>query len=101
MKNKNLLEFVNDAEKANLAGMVFVKNVVGEVEVIKFGDINYQDIKTKMVDKTSKFKLSKLPLPLDALLYPKNDTIMKSAATTMIHELKGNNQKMGQVHFNH
>ena len=99
MSNKHILEFGKELGKSNLAGMVFVKNKFGEIKMIKFGDIKYQDIKTKMDDKTSKLKLSKLPLPLDSLTYPKNDTLMKSAATNMLHELKGSNQKMGQVQF--
>ena len=68
------------------------------MKVIKFGDINKEDIKNEIKVKDKK-QIAKLPIPLEALTYPKNDTKMKSAATNLLNELKGRTQKMGQVMF--
>ena len=74
--------------------MIIVKNGKGDFLTKKVGNISNTEI-VKLIE--TKAPLTKLPLPMEALVYPKNDKKMKTAATTMIHEVKKKTPKLGEV----
>ena len=98
LKNKELLNFLQNVEHSNLSAMIFVKNGKGEIVSTKVGNISNGDIVKKLEVKETD-TISKLPLPLESLMYLKHDSLMKSAATTLINEIKGRSQKLGEVFF--
>ena len=99
LKSKDLLNFIQNVEKSKLSSMIFVKNDKGEIVVQKVGNISKEDI-FKKLELKEKNSITKLPIPLESLMYPKHDSLMKSASTTLLNEMKGRVQKLGEIIIN-
>ena len=84
-ENKNLAVFLNDLKKSKLSAMIIVKNANGLMKKMNIGQITCEDVLSHLGVKDS--VISKLPLPLEALMYPKNDVTMKAAALTLLNQL--------------